>query len=1158
MSPTGGSDPWAVGDVVDGRYQVLQVAGVGGMGQVLRVRHLQWGVDLAVKRPKAEWFETAAQRENFVKEAETWVSVGLHPNICGCHYVRQFDGVPHVFAEYVPSGSLLGWITNRDLYAGGPETATVLAVDLAIQIAWGLDHAHGRGIVHQDVKPANVLLDSHGDGAVTAKVTDFGLARARAVAGTHATGAESAGLMTRAYASPEQLNREQLDRRTDIFSFAVSVLEMFTGGVRWPIGPAAREELAARQGGAGDPDLPPIPSDLADLLNRCLLDLPPDNESARPASITSARPESMAEVAAELAEVYRQVTGRRYPGQEPRAADLLGDEFNNRALSLLDLGRPAEAETMFASALTADPQHAEATYNAGLLRWRRGEITDEDVIVDLDAVRIDTGESWPAQHALGLVHLERGDVAAARPLLERVDREQPGWPDVRTALASLDSGAIADARCIGTRDIPWCWTLPGWDEPILEVDISADGRRAVTGGVDDKVRVWDVLTGRCLHAMEGHDGVRHVNSVRICPDGRYAVSTGGDNTVRIWDLADGRCLRTIKTAGRLAWASVSSRAGIAVGAEYTKFDGGQGVSIIVWDLRSRQVGWRLDGPIAQFVTVELSSDGRWALAAGYADCIARLWDLENGECRQVLPGKGINQSALCFDVEAGVAAIGSAGPTIDIWDLESGRHIRTLTGHAPLALSAEGTRLLSGGPRGTVRAWELASGRCVRTFRGHDGQVRHVQWGANGRYALSAGQDNTVRLWRVPGDYAVPPQLSRPREHRELTWLDEKVAALIDEAARHEVAGDRVAALTSLRAARAVPGHERAPNVVAAWHAFSRRAVRTGLRAVWLAQVMRGHESGVMAIDVAYHGRVAVSGGLDGTVRLWDLDTGACLRTITTQWNDRRGPWSDGVAVVQLSVDATRVMASCRDGSLAAWSVETGECLYSLDGERLIATDTSHYAMHMVGPVSRGMRSTRFSADGRRALIGGADRAFRLWDLERGVCLRTMAGHDDKVESAWLGRSGQLAATAAFDHTVRLWDLATGRCRHVLRGHTAPVLAVALSDDESLVISAGGYDDRTIRIWDAATGDNLMVLDEQPDNAQAVRFTPDGRYVVSGGKDSTVRVWDIGSGRCLRAVEVRRNGAGCVAPTPDGNFVLSGGSDGRIRQWALDWELDVP
>lgn len=83
MSAPDGPVHWRVSDVIDGRYEVKRVAGAGGMGQVLQVRHLQWGIDLAVKCPKADWFETAAQRELFVAEAEAWVSLGLHPNLTG-------------------------------------------------------------------------------------------------------------------------------------------------------------------------------------------------------------------------------------------------------------------------------------------------------------------------------------------------------------------------------------------------------------------------------------------------------------------------------------------------------------------------------------------------------------------------------------------------------------------------------------------------------------------------------------------------------------------------------------------------------------------------------------------------------------------------------------------------------------------------------------------------------------------------------------------------------------------------------------------------------------------------------------------------------------------------------------------------------------------
>src|SRR5262249_38903415 len=151
-------------------------------------------------------------KENFKLEAETWVKLGLHPHTVNCYYVRQIGGIPRVFAEFVAGGSLAEWVRSRKLYAGGPEAALERTLDVAIQFAWGLQHAHEQGLVHRDVKPGNVLLPPEG----VAKVTDFGMAKARGVTAEPVRGGSarsvlvSAGGMTPAFCSPEQLEKKPL------------------------------------------------------------------------------------------------------------------------------------------------------------------------------------------------------------------------------------------------------------------------------------------------------------------------------------------------------------------------------------------------------------------------------------------------------------------------------------------------------------------------------------------------------------------------------------------------------------------------------------------------------------------------------------------------------------------------------------------------------------------------------------------------------------------------------------------------------------------------------------------------------------------------------------------------------------------------------------
>src|SRR5262249_54131232 len=247
-----------------------------------------------------ELIARAGAAENFEREAETWVNLGLHPHAVSCYYVRRLGGIPRVFAEYAEGGSLADWIRSGKLYEGGLERALERILDVAIQFAWGLHYAHEQGLVHQYVKPANVLMTPDG----TAKVTDFGLARARAIAGGHAASAQpgqsvmvtGAGY-TPQYASPEQFKGLGLTRRTDIWSWGVSVLEMFSR--TYPAVGSLAPELLEMYSPEG-PEMPAMPPAVADLLRCCFQPEP------------EARPRDMLQVAAALQESYLQVTGNSY------------------------------------------------------------------------------------------------------------------------------------------------------------------------------------------------------------------------------------------------------------------------------------------------------------------------------------------------------------------------------------------------------------------------------------------------------------------------------------------------------------------------------------------------------------------------------------------------------------------------------------------------------------------------------------------------------------------------------------------------------------------------------------------------------------------------------------------------------------------------------
>ncbi len=263
-------------------------------------------------------------------------------------------------------------------------------------------------MVHQDVKPSNALITLEG----LVKITDFGLARAQPRVGLDSgtTGVESILATVASHRRTRRRDSSARGRRADVWSWAVSVLELFAGEVTWRTGLLAVAALNDLRIHGASPGRPAMPADVEGLLRRCFT-----TDPAR-------RPADLGWLAEQLIASYAAHIGQSYPRATACAVDAMADGLNNKALSMVDLDRIQQAEEFWRRALAADPRHLDATFNWQLTQWREGRITDVRLVEELERFRFSLPDGDARQgrtaHLLGTVHRERGDTAAAVAALD--------------------------------------------------------------------------------------------------------------------------------------------------------------------------------------------------------------------------------------------------------------------------------------------------------------------------------------------------------------------------------------------------------------------------------------------------------------------------------------------------------------------------------------------------------------------------------------------------------------------------------------------------------------------------------------------------------------------------------------------------------------------
>lgn len=547
----------------------------------------------------------------------------------------------------------------------------------------------------------------------------------------------------------------------------------------------------------------------------------------------------------------------------------------------------------------------------------------------------------------------------------------------------------------------------GMNGAVLDVDISHDGRTLVAGGENGELKLFDTRSGKVLQNLQKHSG--DITAVCFHPRNNWFVSGGHDKRIVLWappaDSEDGY-------QAVMEWP-MTSRINALAFSPNGKYlaSGGRDKLVKLWrsgteSVRTFSGHW---GRIAQG-GLAFSPDSRLLASVAYDDT-GQVWDIESGKRVKVLKGHAADLESVAFSADSQSIATGSSDKTIRLWEVNSERTPQLLYGHKnsvfSLHFTADG-HLVSAGRDRTLRLWDAESGTTLRVFQGHSAGVRNLA--VYKKEAFSAGYDGTLRRWNValpqtqqiiktggsPSAVALAPDgqtIALGFEDGLLRLYQPDGAQILFEQKAHT---GRIARLQFNHAGTllASAGSGDSKETVKLW-TYQKQNLE-------LQHAFSGEQSGVHSLDFSPDDSTLARAGYDGKIRLYHFadDT----ETVFDAHHST-------VYSLDFSPNGKQLLSTGKDNQILLWDIskQPQELIKSFNDS---LGDIQHAA---------------FSPDGKWISVGGRSGVADVYESEAGYVKYRLVGHENALMQSIFSPDSEQLATVSADATIKFWDLHSGQ-----------------------------------------------------------------------------------------------------------------------------------